>query len=139
MANKIKLEIVTAEAPVYADSVDMVIAPGTMGEVGILPQHAPLLTTLRVGEIRVKKDGAEYAMFVEGGFMEVLPDQVTILANTCERAEDIDEAKAQEAKARAEELMKNRGTKRDFIEAEQELHRNLIRLRVAGKKYHPTK
>ncbi len=139
MANKIKLEIVTAEAPVYSDSVDMVIAPGTMGEVGILPQHAPLLTTLKVGEIRVKKDGDEYAMFVEGGFMEVLPDSVTILANTCERAEDIDEAKAQEAKARAEELMKNRGTKKDFIEAEQELHRSLLRLRVAGKKYKPGK
>ncbi len=139
MANKIKLEIVTAEAPVYSDSVDMVIAPGTMGEVGILPQHAPLLTTLKVGEIRVKKDGDEYAMFVEGGFMEVLPDSVTILANTCERAEDIDEAKAHEAKARAEELMKNRGTKKDFIEAEQELHRSLLRLRVAGKKYKPGK
>jgi len=132
---KIKLDVVTAERPVFSDEVDFVVAPGSMGELGILPQHAPLLTTLEVGEIRVRKDGEEYSIFTSGGFMEVLPDRITILANTAERAEDIDEARAIEARERAETLMAARTAEVDFATAEAALRRAVVRLKIARRKH----
>jgi len=132
---KIKLDVVTAERPVFSDEADFVVAPGSMGELGILPKHAPLLTTLEVGEIRVRKDGEEYVIFTSGGFMEVLPDRITILANTAERAEDIDEARALEARERAETLMSTKTTAVEMATAEAALRRAAIRLKIARRKH----
>ena len=97
----IKLDIVTAERVVYSDEVDVVIAPGIEGQLGILPHHTPLMTTLQAGELVVRKGGEEHSMVVSGGFLEVRPDRVIVLADTAERSEEIDLARAEEAKQRA--------------------------------------
>ena len=130
----LRLEIVTQERPVYsADDVEMVIAPGSEGEMGILPRHAPLITSLQEGVMRVKRAaGREEVLAIHGGFMEVLPDQVTVLADAAERAEEIDLARAEEARQRAEELMKQRREdKVDYVRAETALRRSLVRLKIA--------
>src|SRR5436305_6843351 len=99
---KLRFEIVTGERLVFsADDVDMVVAPGTDGELGVLPRHAPLVTTLKPGVLRVKQGVQETEMAVSGGFMEVRPDRVTVLADTAERATEIDEARAEESRQRA--------------------------------------
>ncbi|HLF23461.1 MAG TPA: F0F1 ATP synthase subunit epsilon, partial [Burkholderiales bacterium] len=102
------LEIVTQERRLFTGEVDMVVAPGSDGEMGILPHHASLLTTLKEGVLRVKHDGREDLFSVGGGFMEVQPDRVIVLADAAERAEEIDLARAEEARRRAEELLKER-------------------------------
>lgn len=133
----LKLEIVTQERRVYsADDVEMVIAPGTEGEMGILPHHAPLITSLEEGVMRVKRvNGQEDVLAVHGGFMEVLPDHVTVLADVAERAEEIDVARAEEARRRAEELMQlRRDDKVDYARGEAALRRSLIRLKTATRK-----
>lgn len=134
----LKLEIVTQERRVYsADDVEMVVAPGTEGEMGILPHHAPLITSLQEGVMRVKRGaGREEVLAIHGGFMEVLPDQVTVLADSAERAEEIDIARAEEARQRAEDLMRQRREdKVDYARAEAALRRSIIRLKVAeGRK-----
>ena len=130
----LKLEIVTQERRVYsADDVEMVVAPGSEGEMGILPRHAPLITSLQEGVMRVKRAaGREDVLAIHGGFMEVLPDQVTVLADAAERAEEIDLARAEEARQRAEELMKRRREdKVDYARAETVLRRSLVRLKAA--------
>jgi F-type H+-transporting ATPase subunit epsilon len=130
----LKLEIVTQERRVYsADDVEIVVAPGASGEMGILPRHAPLMTSLQEGEMRVKRQGGqEEVLAIHGGFMEVLPDQVTVLADSAERAEEIDVARAEEARRRAEELMKQRrADKVDYVRAEAALRRSLVRLKIA--------
>jgi F-type H+-transporting ATPase subunit epsilon len=100
----LRVQIVTAEREVFAeDGVDMVVAPGAEGVVGILPRHAPLLTTLQPGVVRIKKAGTEEALSVGGGFLQVARDQVLILADTAERADEIDEARAEEGRRRARE------------------------------------
>ena len=131
---KLKFEIVTAERVVYSDDVDIVIAPGVEGQMGILPSHAPLLTTLQPGELVVRKDGEETAMFVSGGFLEIMQDRVTVLADVAERAEEIDVARAEEAKRRAEERLKERPAEMDLAAAEAALLRSLMRLRVAERR-----
>jgi len=134
MAMPLKLEIVTQERRVYsADDVEMVVAPGSEGEMGILPRHAPLITSLQEGVMRVKRAaGREEVLAIHGGFMEVLPDQVTVLADAAERAEEIDLARAEEARQRAEELMKQRREdKVDYVRAETALRRSLVRLKIA--------
>ena len=131
----LRLEIVTQERRVYsAEDVEMVIAPGAEGEMGILPHHAPLITSLQAGPMRVKRTGGrEDVLAILGGFMEVLPDRVTVMADAAERAEEIDMARAEEARLRAEELMKvRRDDKIDFVRAELALRRSLVRLKVAG-------
>tara|TARA_B100000315_G_scaffold254324_1_gene295132 strand:+ start:3494 stop:3940 length:447 start_codon:yes stop_codon:yes gene_type:complete len=130
----IKLDIVTAEKLVLSDEADFVVAPGSMGELGIFPKHAPLLSTLEVGEVRVTKAEEVYSFFISGGFIEVLPDQITILADTAERAEDIDEARANEARDRAESLMGQQGDSIDLSQAEASLKRAAIRLKVMQKR-----
>src|ERR1051326_1221103 len=96
------VEVVTQDRNVYSGEADMVVAPGSEGVLGILPRHAPLLTLLKVGELRIKRDNQEEALFVAGGFMEVYHNVVTVLADAAERAEDIDEARAEEARRRAQ-------------------------------------
>ena len=131
----LKLEIVTQERRVYsADDVEMVIAPGAEGELGILPRHAPLITPLQEGVMRIKHTAAsEELVAIHGGFMEVLPDKVTVLADAAERAEEIDIARAEESRRRAEQTMQqHRDNKLDYERADAALRRSLVRLKIAG-------
>src|SRR4051812_34901570 len=114
----IHLEIVTAEKVILSDDVDQINVPTKDGRVGILPRHAPLLTVLDVGLLDIIKDGATTPFAVSGGFMEVLPNRVTILADTAERAEDIDEARAEAARQRAEERISQRQGDQELALAE---------------------
>ncbi len=127
----LKLDIVTVERLVYSQDADMVIAPGIEGEMGILPRHAPLLTALTYGELRVRRGDDEYSFAISGGFMEVQPDRVTVLADTAERAEEIDLERAEAARRRAEERLEVTGEQVDFAKAEAALRRSLIRIKVA--------
>ena len=132
--SSIKLDIVTAERAVYSEDVDMVIAPGVEGQLGILPYHAPLMTTLQAGELRVRKGGEEVSLAISGGFLEVRPDKVVVLADAAERVEEIDVARAEEAKRRAEQrLIEKRASGLDEARVEAALHRALIRLKVVEK------
>jgi F-type H+-transporting ATPase subunit epsilon len=133
--SKIKLDIVTAERVVLSEDVDFVSAPGIDGILGILPRHAPLVTALNVGELRYKKDGDEFTFAIGGGFMEVRPDKVTVLADTAERAEEIDEMRAEEARARARQLLQEKPhADIEFARIERSLRRAELRLRVAKRK-----
>ena len=126
------LNIVTIEGLVYSEDVDMVIAPGTEGEMGILPRHAPLLTALTYGELRVKRGEEEESFAVSGGFMEVQPNRVTVLADTAERAEEIDVERAEAARRRAEERLRHRARDNiDFARADAALRRSMVRLKMA--------
>ena len=132
--SSLRLEIVTAERMVYSEDVDMVIAPGIEGQLGILPHHAPLMTTLQAGELRVKSGGEELYLAISGGFLEVRPDRVIVLADAAERAEEIDVSRAEEAKRRAEQrLTEKRAPGLDEAQAEAALHRALARLTVAER------
>ncbi len=132
--SSVRLDIVTAERAVYAEDVDMVIAPGVEGQLGILPHHAPLMTMLQPGELRVKKGGEEVSLAISGGFLEVRPDRVVVLADAAERAEEIDVARAEEAKRRAQErLAERRAPGIDEARTEVALHRALTRLKVAER------
>lgn len=106
MAN-LRIEIVTAESVVYEDDVEIVVIPGVEGQLGILPHHAPLLTALQPGELVVRKEGEETAIAVSGGFVQVLDDKVIVLADSAERAEEINEERAQEAMRRAQERLQD--------------------------------
>jgi len=130
----IRLDIVTAERQVYSDEVDVIVAPGIEGELAILPHHAPLMTTLQPGELRVKQGGEEFSLAISGGFLEVRPDRVTILADAAERAEEIDIARAEEAKRRAEEQLGRPATEVDSVRAEAALRRSLVRIKVGEKR-----
>ena len=130
----IKLEIITAERQVLADDVNVVVAPGIEGELGILPHHAPLMTMLKPGELLIRKDGEETYMSVSGGFLEIRPDKIIILADACERAEEIDIERAEEAKLRAEESLKTHPPELDVAQAQAALLRSLIRLKVAERR-----
>jgi F-type H+-transporting ATPase subunit epsilon len=131
----IKLDVVTAEKEVYSDDVDMVIAPGIEGELGILPQHTPLMTMLQPGELIARKGTEEYCLAVSGGFLEVRHDRVIVLADSAERAEEIDIARAEEAKQRAEKRIEARyEPSLDTARADAALRRSLIRLKVATRR-----
>ena len=130
----LRLEIITAERQVFADDVNAVIAPGLEGELGILPHHAPLMTMLKPGELLIRKDGNETYMVVSGGFLEIRPDKVIVLADACERAEEIDITRAEEAKHRAEDRLKTHPPGVDMARAQAALLRSLIRLRVAERR-----
>lgn len=131
---RLKLDIVTAERSVFSEEVDMVIAPGSEGQLGILPHHAALLTTLQPGELRIKQGGGEIALAISGGFLEVQSNHVVVLADTAERAEEIDMARAEEARRRAEERLRARPADVDRARAEAALRRSLIRLRLARRR-----
>jgi F-type H+-transporting ATPase subunit epsilon len=130
---KLRLEIVTAERVVYSADVDVVVAPGIEGQLGILPQHAPLMTMLQPGELRVRQDSEEQSIFVSGGFLEVQSDRVTVLADTAERAEEIDVARAEEARRRAEQRIAMPSTETDHARAQAAMLRSLMRIKVAEK------
>jgi len=131
MAMTIHVDIVSAEQEVFSGLAEMLFAPAEMGEVGIAPRHAPLITRLKPGEVRVKisdKESQEY--YVSGGLLEVQPHVVTVLADTAIRAKDIDEAKALEAKARAEEMLKDKSGKIDYAIAQAQLAEAVMQLRT---------
>jgi F-type H+-transporting ATPase subunit epsilon len=128
---KLQVELVTAEGRVLSQEADFVLAPGQDGELGVLPRHIPLLTPLRPGEVMVRNDGGEQYLFVAGGFLEVLPDKVVILADAAERAEDIDESRAEEARRRAQQLLEEKPPDIDTAEVALALERAVFRLRVA--------
>jgi F-type H+-transporting ATPase subunit epsilon len=145
MADKLRFEFIAQERVVYtADDVDMVIAPGQNGSLGVLPRHAPLMTIIVPGVLVVKKAGEEDRVFaVGGGFMEVRPDKVTLLARSGEAAEEIDISRAQEARRRAEEFltqnlsspeMRNQLAQDRMASMEQALTRSKVRLKVAERR-----
>ena len=130
----LQLDIVTIERNVYSGEVDMVTAPGIVGELGILPRHAPLMTALKEGELRIQKDGEVEYFAIGGGFMEVRPDRVIVLADTAEMAEEIDIERAEAARQRAERLLAE-GVPREQLPAiESALRRSRIRLKVARQR-----
>lgn len=130
----VKLEVVTVERVVFSDDVDVIVAPGVEGQLGILPHHAPLMTTLQPGELLIKKGGEEVSLAISGGFLEVRPDRVIVLADAAERADEIDIARAEAAKQRAEERLRQPAPGIDEARAEVALRRALMRLRVAEKR-----
>jgi F-type H+-transporting ATPase subunit epsilon len=131
MANTIHVDIVSAEGEIFSGAATMVFAPAVMGEIGIAPRHAPLLTTLKPGEVRVQTpDGAEQFFYVGGGALEVQPHLVTVLADTALRAKDIDEAAALAAKQRAEEALKDKVGQIEIAEAQAELARAAAQLKA---------
>ena len=125
--------VITPQQPVYADDVDEIVVPTQSGQLTILPEHIALLTPITPGEMIIKKDGKEELMAITGGFLEVGENTVTILADYAVRGSNIQVAKAQEAKKRAEKAMAEKATDRDFAEAEAQLRRSLLELKVADK------
>ncbi len=128
------LEIITAESQVYSDHVDLVVAPGIDGQLGILPHHAPLMTMLQPGEVLVRKDGDDTFLAVTGGFLDVMGNKVTILADACERSEEIDEARAQAAVQRAQERLGSQQTDMQMERAVNAVHRAQVRLNVVRRR-----
>jgi len=130
----LRLEIVTAEGTVFADDVNEVVAWGMEGQLGILPHHAPLMTMLQPGDLLIRKDNEEHYLAISGGFLEVRPDKVIVLADACERAEEIDVERAEAARRRAEEILKTRPPEVDTAAAEAALRRSLARIKAAEKR-----
>jgi F-type H+-transporting ATPase subunit epsilon len=136
MAN-LSVEVVTGERVVYErDDATMVVAPGAEGSLGILPRHAPLVSLLKEGELRIKHGGEEDSLAVHGGFLEVLNNKVVVLADTAERALEIDLERAEQARQRAEEALRNVKDKTDLVAAEAALRRAAVRLRIARNRRH---
>ena len=129
-----KLDVVTTEGVVFSDSVDIIVAPGVDGHLGILPHHAPLMTMLQPGELLLRRGGEELRMAVTGGFLEVRPDQVMILADAAERAEDIDVRRAEDAKRRAEARLREHAPGADMAQVNAALRRSLARLEVVQRR-----
>jgi F-type H+-transporting ATPase subunit epsilon len=127
----LKVDIVTAERVVFSEEgVDRLIVPGIEGELGVLPLHAPLLTTIKPGVLRVVKGEEETAMAITGGFIEVRENRVTILADAAERGDEIDAARAEEARRRAEERLASREATIDMAKAEMALKRAIVRIKA---------
>lgn len=136
MAMTMHVDVVSAEELIYSGTAEFLSAPAEKGEVGILPRHAPLLTRIRPGAVRIKvanTDNEEVVLFVSGGLLEVQPHVVTVLADTAIRGADIDEAKALDAKRRAEEAIRNRASAMDFALAQAELAEAIAKLGVIDK------
>lgn len=132
----IQLEIVTPERLAYSDTVDAVVLPGSQGELGVLPHHAPLVSTLGVGELRIRKGGLEESFAIVGGFLQVRPDKVVVMAETADMASEIDLEKAQEARREAERALEHgyhEGA--DLSAARAQLQQALLRIRVAERRY----
>ena len=134
MAKTLHVDIVSAEQEIFSGAASMVIAPGAAGELGILPEHVPLLTRVRPGTVRIQVPGAEEeVIYVSGGMMEVQPDRVTILADTSVRAHDLDEAKAMEAERLAKEAIANRTGAMDIAKAQAELAQAVAQIQAIQK------
>jgi F-type H+-transporting ATPase subunit epsilon len=138
MANTLKVDVVSAEEQIYSGEAEFVILPGIMGELGIYPRHTPLFTQIKPGSVRIKpaNSATEELDFVQGGYLEVQPDLVTVLADTAIRAKDLDEKAALEAKRAAEEAMQNRTSKEEIATAEAELAAALAQLEAIRKLRH---
>lgn len=134
MAVTVHVDIVSAEEEIFSGLAEMVFAPAELGEVGISPRHAPLITTLLPGEVRVRLNDSETQEFyVSGGMLEVQPHLVTVLADTAIRAKDIDEAAALEAKSKAEEMLSDKSGKIDYAKAQAELSQAMMQLRTLDR------
>lgn len=134
MTMTIHVDIVSAEAEIFSGLAELVVAPGVMGEVGIAARHAPFLTRLKPGEVRVKVNNAEtHPFYISGGLLEVQPHVVTILADTAIRARDIDEAHAIEAKRKAEEMLSDKTGTLDYAAAQAKLIEAVAQLRTLEK------
>jgi F-type H+-transporting ATPase subunit epsilon len=134
MAMSVHLDIVSAQEQIFSGLAESVSATGLLGEIGIMPGHAPLLTQLKPGQVRVVKQGGEAEIFyISGGMLEVQPHQVTVLADTAQRADNLDEAAVLEAKKRAEEALANRDTDLDYSKAAAELARAIAQIRAIEK------
>jgi F-type H+-transporting ATPase subunit epsilon len=138
MAHTITVDVVSAEELIFSGDAEFVVLPGIMGELGIYPRHAPLLTQIKPGAVRIKMPGQaqEELVFVHGGFLEVQPNRVTVLADTAIRAHDLDEVKAMEAKKAAEEAMQNKTSKEEIATAEAELAIAMAQLEAIRKMRH---
>jgi len=134
MASTVHVDIVSAEKEIFSGTAEMVFAPAEMGEVGITPRHAPFITRLKPGEVRVKiSENESYPFYVSGGMLEVQPHLITVLADTAIRAKDIDEAAAIEAKARAEEALSDKSGKIDYATAQAQLADAIMQLRTLDR------
>ncbi len=132
----LQLEIVTPERLAYSDTVDSVVLPGSEGELGVLPHHAPLVTMLGVGELRIRKGGVEESFAIAGGFLQVRPDKVVVMAETADMASEIDLEKAQEARKEAERALgETSGEPADLARARAQLQTALLRIRVAERRH----
>jgi F-type H+-transporting ATPase subunit epsilon len=134
MEGKIHLSVVTPDRKLIDENVDEIVLPGSEGYLGVLPGHAPLLTSLAVGEVTYRTSGVTRYCFVAWGFAEVLPGRVSILADVGERAEDVDIARARAARERAEKRLKGGSPDTDFERAKIALEKSLIRMQVAARK-----
>lgn len=130
----LRLEIVTPERMAYADDVDMVIVPGRNGQLGILPHHTPLISSLGVGELRVKRGGTEQSLLISGGFVEVRPDKVVVMADLAEHSEEIDEQRAVEARRQAERELERVSEPADLARVRAALQTALMRERIATRR-----
>jgi F-type H+-transporting ATPase subunit epsilon len=135
MANTIHVDVVSAEEQIYSGEAEFVVLPGIEGELGVYPRHTPLFTQIRPGAVRIKVPDKvqEEFVFVQGGFLEVQPNRVTVLADTAIRAHDLDEAKAIEAKKRAEEAMANQDSEENLASAQAELSAALAQIEAIRK------
>ena len=138
MANTIQVDVVSAEEQIYSGPAEFVVLPGMVGELGILPGHTPLLTEIKPGAVRIKipDQPEDELVFVQGGFLEVQPHHVTVLADTAIRAKDLDEVAALEAKKAAEEAMQNKTSGEEIAQAEAELAGALAQLEAIRKLRH---
>jgi F-type H+-transporting ATPase subunit epsilon len=133
----LQLDIVTPERLAYSDEVDSVVLPGSEGELGVLPHHAPLVSTLGAGELRLRKGGDEESFAIVGGFLQVLPDKVVVMAETADLASEIDLATAQEARRQAEQALEGGYVEgADLAAARAALQTALLRIRVAERRQH---
>jgi F-type H+-transporting ATPase subunit epsilon len=133
MADKLNLEIITPERRVLSEKVDEIVVPGLEGELGILPQHTPLISQLQTGILSYRQGTEKKLVHVSGGFVEVLPDQVAVLSDVAERPEEIDIERARKARERAETRIATGGDDIDFRRAELKLQRAMIRIQLASK------
>jgi len=133
MAMTIHVDIVSAESEIFSGTAEMVFAPGVMGELGILPRHAPLLTQLKPGEVRVKNGDSEESFYISGGMLEVQPHVVTVLSDTALRAKDLDEAAALEAKQKAEDALQDKTSEFEYAKAQSELAEAVAQLQAIKK------
>jgi F-type H+-transporting ATPase subunit epsilon len=135
MANTVHIDVVSAEASIFSGEAEFVVAPASAGEVGIYPNHAPMITTIKPGALRIKQtnEAEETLIFISGGMLEVQPGLITVLADTAVRGHDLDEAKAIAAKAAAEEAMKNRTSDMDYAKAQAELAEAVAQIQAIHK------
>ena len=132
MANTVQIDVVSAEESIFSGEAEFVVAPAKMGEVGIYPNHAPMITTLKSGSLKIKlaDKKEEYLIYVSGGILEVQPGIITVLSDTAIRAKDLDESKAAAAKKAAEEAMKNKSSDVDYAKAQAELSEAMAQIQA---------